>query len=297
MTDPQEKNDEAPRTLRTYQSDVEDILKGGKGSLATIAVAESKRNAGKEFLEEHKPRKSIQSKILIWASVGLVIAGIGLVLYFYANRAANSGALPASRSLIEANKVKEINVSLLSRGQVINLLQKEREINEAPLSSVTSIKFFEGTGETKKELALKDFFLKLESRAPNSLIRSLADNFLFGFYSFNQNYPFLILKVSYYQNAFAGMLEWEENMRGDIGLLFFDEVLPSDVFTAEQFLNQKGGFEDLLIKNRDARILRSEDGSIKFLYSFPDKDTIIITANAKTLEEVAKRLFANRLVQ
>lgn len=297
MPDPQEKIEEAPRPLRTYQSDVEDILKGGKGSLAKIAVAESKRNAGEAFLEEQKPRRSIQSKILITASVGLVIAGIGLVLYFYGNRAADSGTGTASRSLIEANKVKEINISGLSRGRIINLLQKEREIYEAPLSSVTSIQFFDGTAETKKELAIKDFLLRLESQAPNSLIRSLDDNFTFGLYSFNQNYPFLILKVSYYQNAFAGMLQWEENMRGDIGPLFFDEVLPSDISTTEQFLNQKGGFEDLLIKNRDARILRSEDGGIKFLYSFPDKDTIIITTNTETLEEVTKRLLANRLVQ
>lgn len=49
-------------------------------------------------------------------------------------------------------------------------------------------------------------------------------------------------------------------------------------------------FEDLTIKNRDMRVILDENKEILFLYSFLGRDTIIMTTNKDTLDEVTNRL-------
>ena len=117
---------------------------------------------------------------------------------------------------------------------------------------------------------------------PPILLRSLRPDFMLGTHSFNKNQPFLVLKTDYYDNAFAGMLEWEGHLTEDLLTLFGQEN------RVQELSQRKWG--DMVIKNKDTRVLLDFDGNIALVYAFKDQRTLIITTSEDTLLEVSRRL-------
>ena len=66
--------------------------------------------------------------------------------------------------------------------------------------------------------------------------------------------------------------------------------------TDDVFANEKD-FEDVVVKNKDARAIRDADGGIFLIYDLHDKDTVIITTNTTTLTELSDRLIRARMVR
>ena len=96
------------------------------------------------------------------------------------------------------------------------------------------------------------------------------------------------------------MLSWEKNMAGDLSSLFPRNIpmeIQEDTTTTEQVLSYKKAFEDVLVKNKDARALRDENGEIFLIYSLPDKETILIASNTDTLAELFDRIIRSRTVR
>ena len=185
----------------------------------------------------------------------------------------------------------------MNRDAIISALVKERDENTARLSSVVGFQVTSGAGDTTKTISAGSFLEKLQSHAPDELTRSLSDNFLFGLHVLNVPQPFLILKTGYYQNAFAGMIAWENDLENDLGPIFIPQESELYASTTAGLLQRRMKFEDLVVKNRDTRALRGANSKIIFLYSFPDKNTIVITTNADTLEKISASLLTGKLVQ
>lgn len=277
---------------------MEEVLKEGEGSLAKIAIAENEKRLRGDFdFEETEPPG--RTKLVVSVSVGLIVLGVGVLsaLYFFRNANNPSSAISEPRPIIIADSEKSFDIKGLNRQQIISALVRERDEGAAKLASVSAIKLTEGKGQEARPIGAEEFMAKLQSRAPSELIRSLESDFMFGIHALSKNQPFLILKASYYQNAFAGMLAWEGNLREDIGPIFITPEPTVPAATSDEVLGKNTAFEDVVVKNRDARALRGADGKIIFLYSFPDKNTVVITTNADTLEQVAARLLAGKLVR
>ena len=105
---------------------------------------------------------------------------------------------------------------------------------------------------------------------PPSLLRSFEEKYMLGVYSFDTNEFFIILKTSDFATSFAGMLKWEADLQKDIGVLFDIEQNASTTINI---------FVDRSLKNKDLRILKDSVGNTLLLYSFVDKNTLIITKN------------------
>ena len=93
------------------------------------------------------------------------------------------------------------------------------------------------------------------------------------------------------------MLAWENNLKDDLGPIFIPPTPAAVTTTSDQVINRRVIFEDIVVKNRDTRALRDAEGKIIFLYSFPDKNTIVIATNADTLQKITERLLAGKLIQ
>ncbi len=288
-----------PRPLRTYQSDVEEILKHGEGSLAKIAIAENDKRI-RLGLSAEEPEKPGRTKLVLGLSLGLI--GVGAVtlgfLYFFRNT--EQKPVPLTESvppIIVTDFEKEFDTKGLSRDALLGLLTKEQRENAASLSSVVGLHLVEGKGEGAQTLSTERFLQKLQTHAPDSLVRSFAPNFMYGLHVLNVNQPFLIFKTNYYQNTYAGMLSWENTLKEDLGPLFITPESAVEASTTDQILGRNEDFGDIVVKNRDTRALRNRNGQIVFLYSFPDKNTLILTTNADTLEKIATRLLAGKLIR
>jgi hypothetical protein len=115
---------------------------------------------------------------------------------------------------------------------------------------------------------------------------------------------FVVVTHNFFQNAFAGMLSWENVMADDLKQ-FFGNTKPvqttnitsnttstsTPTKTAWQpYFTLLGHFSDGIIKNKDAREFRTDTGNVIFLYSFIDNTKLVITSREGTLAEIITRL-------
>ena len=131
-----------------------------------------------------------------------------------------------------------------------------------------------------------------ETKIPPRLVRSLAPEYMVGTYVLTQNTPFLIFKNTFFQNAYAGMLEWETDMRNDL-LRLIRVAHPTETAVT---INSDV-FEDTVVANIDARVLRGSAGQPILAYAFPNQGTIVIATDIETLRFVLDSILAVRVVQ
>jgi|SRR3989344_6034718 len=288
------------KTIRTYKSDVVEEMKKQKSSLTSMVLAEKdKQQKQGKFVPKVKPNK----KIFILLGGTFLILVIGFVGYSFVKPNPNTGGenqeitIQQISTLILPNYKREIYVDRVKRDNIINALQKEKQETSIPLGYV--IQFFLTTEDKTKSFVIEDepdykllittesFFDGIESKIPNSLIRNLEQEFIIGYHSSLGNNPFLILKVKSYNNVFAGMLEWEKTMYRDLSPVFVkdDSKISLD----------NNPFQDIVVSNRDVRAILNSSGKIEFAYSFPNPETLIITNNETTLQELYRRVTNARL--
>lgn len=290
------------KRLRTYKGDVANLVKKRKTSLVGIALAEQKRRIGEAPEEESSKKISIKNIAFITGATILVVAGIAAIVFLYiSNRDDDTVPRIASvEPLIFFEEQDSINITGLSRNQILNILTIEKEKTELTLGSIKHIYFtkdgvIQENGERKEEFVSASNFLNaIEARLPSSFLRTLKQNFMFGIHVFDGNQPFLILKTGFFENAFAGMLEWENYMNEDLAPLFGPKIVSSGIRLIEE--ESPITFKDIVIKNKDVRTIIDEStGKIILMYSFIDKETIAITTNEHTFREIFSRMTTSRV--
>ena len=104
----------------------------------------------------------------------------------------------------------------------------------------------------------------LNPTAPGTFLRSVDT---IGFGSYGGSAPCMVLSVPSFDVALGGMLEWEDAIMVDLAPFFGTP-------------GSATGFVDVVIGNRDMRVLYDEDGAERLVYSFPNRTTILITTTS-----------------
>jgi len=290
-----EKNDSqlnpepALKQIRTFQGDVANALQNQQESLVSIQQAEHlKKDSVSSTNNTLSPdsKRRIEFFFLILGSLLLFILGTVGAWYAY-NEFVKKTTVPIT--IAPANKFistnAEINLDLTnaSRGTLISALSDATE--NVPPGEIKHVVLRKKDADNATFLLPTNEFLNiLESHAPGFLVRAFDPLFMFGSLG---NSTFLIIRLVSFENAFAGMLEWEIDMAADIGPLFataqfLRDVPPEAVFT------------DVADKNKDVRRLALGDQTI-LLYSFFDNNMLIITDNIETLRTLIDRLTREKL--
>ncbi len=294
--------------IRTFKSDTEKAIELEHMSSIRIALAEQKKK--QEYQPIAEPVETPRSKkwFVLIISLFFIFAGIGAFNLNYIKEKFN----PAPKNKIEVSTLitvdssREINLSEIGKKDLNSLLSESISSANVTKNSIQNIYITENENlvgkekVTSKAIESKKFLYLINSRMPDSLLRSLMPEYMLGIHSWNGNQPFIILKTDSYENAFAGMLAWEKYMKEDLNALFsLNNRLSSGEAstTTRQIYAYQKDFEDILIKNKDARALKDSDGNIFLIYSLPDKETIIITSNADTLAELFDRAIRLRAVR
>lgn len=103
--------------------------------------------------------------------------------------------------------------------------------------------------------------------------------------------PFLILKVTDFDTAFAGLLRWEASMSSDLAPLFGEpvtETLDPQARTANG--TSRAFFVDAIVANRSSRILYDGLGLERLVYVFVDQQTILITTNRAAVDRLVPHI-------
>ncbi|MEA3399581.1 MAG: hypothetical protein U9R00_03690, partial [Patescibacteria group bacterium] len=91
-----------------------------------------------------------------------------------------------------------------------------------------------------------------------------------------------------YGSSLAGVSEWEKTMLSNLYPIF-----GINISGKENLLTKP--FEDIIISNRDARVLTDDEGNNLLYYSFINNNIFVITDNKETIDEILSRLIIQNI--
>jgi len=308
--DAQKKDKVKIPRIKTYRNDAREAIKKQGESLTKIVLSEKKKvrektiPINKEIPTEIKKisaSKKTSHKILIIITGFIIISfSGGALIYFYqTNKKENPRIVTenpetvvtitptAVNTLITTNTEKSIDISKGSTA-VLGVIAKElREtsgtgsIKNIYLTETIDTFTEKGVGKVQQISSIKKLLSLWSHKMPALLSRSLSNNFMLGVYSSNpgRNMPFIILTTNSYEQTFAGMFEWENNILNDFYKLFGLGVNETSQ-----------SFQDTVIRRNDVRILKDKTGETLLLYSFINKKVLIITTNEEAFNKILLRL-------
>ena len=278
-------------SVRTYRGDLASILKNKDTSMAGMVIAEEKKRGNAFFKVVATAKKNIALSVI---SVLLIVAGISTICVLHILKPTpvikiNEVVL---KPIIYSEYHRELFMEQPNKLKLLKLIQKESDDANIPLGSLIYLyptqRSFEDDGQVGKTLLSAEQLLTLiNARVSNTFLRFIEPNFMLGFHSSLDIRPFLILKTSSFENSFPEILKWEENMIEDLKNVFVED---NPVFSVDKLREQKYQFKDVVIQNKDARAVLDGGGKISFVYAFADKNTIVITTNKTTLQEIFSRV-------
>ncbi len=302
------------KRIRTYESDVQEILQKGQVTKATIAIAANEKQVQREVEQEvtlpstpTQPTKVFAMssniplalpkwniRLMVLLSVGfLVVVGIGVGAFLYIR----SPQTPVVQEPTKTVAPKANAITLQGgekRAGAIAAIQKGLKNVSVPQNQLQTFSITLGGAPLTTPL----LFETVDASAPAPLIRALGATPTLGLHGFQGGQPFLLFSVLSYDHAFAGMLAWEETMLEDIGPLFgvsSRSLLEKVGSTTSEALGNKIAFKDVIIRNKDARAAFDPSGTIVFLYAFLDKQTLVITTKEDTLRALQSKAGGGRL--
>lgn len=287
----EEKSNPSPlKQIRTFQGDIAEALGRQQESLVSIQQAElnRRRAEGRAFqevptAEEHGGQKKF---LLFLGTLILFALGAGGAWYTYyeykAQTAVPDVKTPESR-FFSIDAEKKVDVTNISRLDLIKIVSEAAGDSASGETRHFLLTTRDANGIVTP-LPTNGLFKILETRAPGSLIRAFGEPFMLGAFGTS---TYLILELTSFENAFAGMLNWEENMAADIAPIFSTRELLRDIAPAPVFI-------DITDRNKDARLLMAGERTV-LLYSFFDNKKLIITDNTETLRVLVERLTREKL--
>jgi len=278
--------------IKTFQADVAGAVIDQKQSIARIAVAEQKKRAlsqtnpkEKIFYKETYPTKKIVFAVIVFIVFVSISAGGWFAFSKYSNKQiaieGEKKALPVTESIVTPDRQVVIDATDTPvpalKERVESEIAHDGEINELREIVLTEIL----PGAASHSRITTGFFLSLWAQnIPDRLKRNILNNFSFGTYSLVNNQIFIILEASNFEQALAGMLEWEKMLLSDISSL---KGTPSKV--------SAGPFKDSVVAGKDVRILSDAFGNDVLMYLVPRNGVIVITAGAGSMETILDRGF------
>ena len=290
-------------SLQTYKDDIQKLLQKDKVSVVTIAAAEAGRRSAVPGATVAKTSgMHLTTWLLTIVGILFTLGGLTLVVYFFAP----ARSVPVEQTLpapfIAVDSTTIVNFAPNStRNLVMGGLQDSKTNTALSLGLVGRLLPVATDADgTQTAMDAQTFLQLLAPNLPVDLLRTIQPTFLLGVHIFDVTQPFLILRVDSYEQAYSGMLAWEGSMRQDLLPLFDytprihipEENLATSTATttlAQQSPLGDATFVDRIVLNHDARVLQNNTGDIYFLWTFLDRNTLVITTQENTLKEIISR--------
>lgn len=284
------------KALHTYEGDMARAIRENNGSIVKISLAEQKKNG--DEIRRQKIAKARSRNFFYVISTILII----IVVFFSARfvieaikeRGVNKSTIESKNTFfaVEEQTVIESNLLIGKESSIKAILATLKA--KAVENGINIVLFKKESLDTESPvtfLSTQEFINRLQFSMPGALTRSLSKDMLIGSYTQKNNDPklFILWETTDYDQSFAGMLEWENGLFADI-FLFFDETLNKNY---EYFVSKK--WEDLLIDNNDARVLRDIEGNPVLYYIFLDRSVFLLANDLPTIREITSRLRTENL--
>lgn len=243
------------KPLRTYETDVAELLARTRASTASIAIAEAKKQTGEERLgktEKSDGRAKHSWAKAIMAIISLVLIGGGAAgAYYLYGQSPLAVPLPpplakvaSVHSLAPADNKVNIPIDGLSPEAVISAVKAEitkpqepdtlKEIFLTERSNGPAGTGTDTAGGQETQVPAGNMLSMMDIPAPDILKRTLGNAWMLGVYADGggNKSVFVIVTTDFFQNAFAGMLQWEASMPDDLERFLSFPETPATVSVA-----------------------------------------------------------------
>lgn len=257
--------------LRTFRSDSAKYVKEKGISLIDVAASQSKQRTLLRDEKRKEGRGINFSAIILPIVIVIVLAGAGVGGFFiFKNlQKPETTTYVLSKPPIVADE--EIETTLSGFQKLIEGSVKTNRLIYLPIIKQSE--------EPKRLVTVREFFNNFGIIPASDLMSDFENNFMLSVFHSTQNWPILIFKVKSYDRTFAGMMRWERDMPAD-----FKKIFPLE---PQSFKDMS--FTDKEIKNQDARVLYNEGGEPVLMYSFFNRNYLIITTGEDALKEIFRR--------
>jgi hypothetical protein len=240
------------KPMRTYEGDVAEVLSNKNISTASIALAEKRRATGEDRIGsastgtpayaggqnavesgDGDPAATRKKTIIIAASIALVCVGLigAYLLYSISPLAPTKRVLQpqTAPSVIASDAQVAIPIDGMIPTTIIAAVRAEASKPQSP-NTIKEIVLVQTKGDQRFRIAGSDMAAIMNTGAPDILTRALANDWMIGVYADanGANDVFVVATVDYFQNAFAGMLQWEGIMADDLKQYFYRNS-PTDI--------------------------------------------------------------------
>ncbi len=299
INEPKNKKGVLPN-IKTYTSDMAEVIREKEISVIKIAMAEKEKREREELILDAEP-SGLSKFFLIFGGLILLVGSI-VGIYFFSIK---KNEVPTPIENIK-NRVaiisydEEITIDTINKDyqEIKDLIKLEKE-KVGKLKSIRVIFLISKINNLDELLTLDNIFSISNISIPAPIKRSLSGEYMLGVYTplsaqivkdatdeslENKISPnlFLILKTTDYNISYAGMLNWESTMTSDLANLFSFDKDMSGTF--------QNLFEDVVINNKDARVLKNSQGQEILYYLFTDKNTLVITNGNESARELTTRI-------
>lgn len=274
------------KTLRTYSSDMADAIRDNEMSVIKIALAEKDKQSRNTIYRN--PEETNIKKILLLIGGAIFIVGAIVGIYFIMKKNTENIAIEKqietqnNKTFIPSDNQVVVDATSVTDINGMSKLIREQIISTDKIQSIKLIFVNKDVDTVPTKLELTDFLSTINTTASGSLIRSLSNEYLIGTYQDSIQTPslFFMFETKNYNQTYPGMLDWEKTMINDLSPFFNIDILsPNKVILDAQF-------KDLIIANKDTRVLYDQNGKGVLYYAFVSKDKFIITDNINTIKKI-----------
>lgn len=274
------------KTVRTYLSDMADTVRENEISVIKVALAEQNKNERENI---YRQIEGTPIKKFWWFFGGIVLIGVAIFGIYYLMNIKAQNDIPQTVAKEEALISYDTTTNIEGTSGILEKVASIKNEVGGSLGSVKNISIANTVNGISEKIITSSLVSSLDLSAPASLVRSLSPSFMLGTYTGNTPHLFIIFQVKDYSYAYAGMLEWEKTLANDVMPLFGLDTTENKL----QLANRK--WIDLIIDNKDTRVILNENNKPMLYYLFSDKNTLIITDNEMAIKEINARLIIKNI--
>ena len=271
--------------VKTYAEDMAKVIEKNEGGVIKKIIHEQEEH---EAIKKNLSPESKRNKLFMLVSVLLIFLAVILFASLVAikNQSSTTAVAPQFTPLVFTDKAEYKEIAGLSKSQITQTILNEINSTGVKNGGVEGVYLT----ENKKIIGLRRLGVLLGMNLPADQMTFVNDNYLLGIFNEGtQKDLFILLKTRSFLDVFPTMKTWESKMFSDLDGLFGITINADTSYLLTK------NFEDGIVGNKNARILKDKNGKTILEYVFANDTSVIITDSDQTAQEVMLRLASGQI--
>jgi len=289
-----ENDNTKEKLVETYAEDMARVIENDRSGMIKKIIHEEEQH---EIVKKNLSPQSKRNRLfMVVGFLMIIVAFVTLYYLFFIKEIPTVPIEEQFTPLIFNDKSSFIEIKDLKKDGIAQIVSNAVNATEVKMGGV------EGFYLTynKKPVGLRQFLSLIQSSFdPGQNTVFVHDNFLLGVVNSDTKPAspdasqggdfFILIKVRSIEDIFQSLRSWENKMFLDLHGFFGIDISS----TTKDLLTKD--FEDTIVQNKNARVLKDADGKTIMMYVLADDNSVIIANTENAVREVMRRLASSQI--